>query len=423
MIPTVAVPSLLQHFVATVLLSFLIGLEFHSYRRANHTDLSFGTTRTFTMIGMLGYTLYVLDGSWRLYMLGMLALSGFLWIHYWRRVKVKQAKFSLLSPLLAISTYLLGPASVLLPGWFLILFVVILLLLLSEKPIIRSFSNAFSSEEASTLSKFLIMAGVVLPLLPNKQIATYIPITYYQVWLAVIVVSGISYLSYLAQTYFFKERGVLLTGMLGGLYSSTATTVVIARHSVSTPNERVTTPSIILATAMMYIRLLVLIALLGYLPIAVQLLPPFTLFIASSGIVSFAIYRMAKTDTRPEEEHEETGKHPLELLTAFTFAFLFLFFATLTHFVLARFGAGGLHLLSFLVGFSDIDPFILSLLAGKFQVHQIVIVGAILMATGSNNLLKAIYAVIIGRNRSIVLAASWLILLFVATIGYIFFFL
>ncbi len=222
------IPPLLAQFGLTLVLSFVIGLEVHSYRRANQRDLGFGTTRTFTLIGIMGFLLYVLDPHGWLYAAGFLALAGFLWIYYARRVAEPQ--MSLLSSLLALLTYLVGPIASRFPDWFLILYVVILLLLLGEKPGIRRFSDAFRGKEPVTLAKFLIMAGVILPLLPEKPIAPFINVTYYQIWLAMVVVSGLSYLSYLAQTYFLSERGLLLTGILGGLYSSTATTAVLVKH-------------------------------------------------------------------------------------------------------------------------------------------------------------------------------------------------
>lgn len=93
---------------------------------------------------------------------------------------------------------------------------------------------------------------------------------------------------------------------------------------------------------------------------------------------------------------------------AFLFATLFVAFAALTTFVTVHFGVGGLNVLSFLVGLSDIDPFVLSLLSGHFQVTQTAVIHAVLIASGSNNLLKAGYALGLSRRRSMLPAAAWL---------------
>jgi uncharacterized membrane protein (DUF4010 family) len=86
--------------------------------------------------------------------------------------------------------------------------------------------------------------------------------------------------------------------------------------------------------------------------------------------------------------------------------------------VTTHFGAGGLHILSFVVGFSDIDPFILSLLDGKFQVSEAAIVSAVLIASGSNNLLKACYAMALSRSRAMLPAAAWLVVTLAASLAY-----
>jgi uncharacterized membrane protein (DUF4010 family) len=410
------VPPLLVQFGLTLALSFVIGLEVHSYRRANQQDLGFGTTRTFTLIGVLGFMLNVLDERGLLYGLGFLVLAAFLWIYYARRVAEPQ--FSLLSSLLALLTYLVGPVASRFPNWFLILYVVILLLLLGEKPEIRRFSDAFRGRETVTLAKFLIMAGVILPLLPDRPIAPFINVTFYQVWLAMVVVSGVSYVSYLAQTYFFRERGLLLTGILGGLYSSTATTAVLARQAREATDARFVSAAIILATTMMYPRLWLLILVLGYHDTAMRLVGPFLGFAILSGTVALILSRRRTVVDRGSSG--AAVKHPLELSTAALFAFLFAAFATITQLTVSHYGGAGLRVLSLVTGLTDIDPFILSLLAGKYQVSPMQIAGAILIASGSNNLFKAGYALGLGRNRAVAAAAAWLATLFVMTLGYVY---
>ena len=111
-------------------------------------------------------------------------------------------------------------------------------------------------------------------------------------------------------------------------------------------------------------------------------------------------------------------KHPLELSTAILFALLFMLFTFVTQYVTSHYGSHGLKSLAIIVGFTDIDPFILSLLSGKFTVSDPVIVSAVILASGSNNLLKAAYAIALARNRSVLFAAAWLTFLFVASILY-----
>ncbi len=408
---------LLVAFVETTVFGFLIGLEWHSYRRASQRDLGFGTTRTFTLLALFGLALVVIDPTFLAYSVGLIVIGALFALEYWKRLQTQDNH--LLGTLIVLIAYTLGPLSLHGPLWLPLLFVIVILLLLSDKPGIRQFSDAFRHEEAGTLVKFFIMAGVILPLLPNQNIAPFISVTWYQVWLAVIVVSAISYLSYLAQTYFFPARGVLLTGILGGLYSSTAATVVLSKRAHAMPAEesRIIGSAIVLATLMMYLRLWALILVLGHTNTALRLAIPFLILAISSSIVAWFLYKKSTHASAPQAE--SPPQHPLEFSTALLFAFLFVFFATVTHFVVQDFGASGLHVLSFMVGFTDIDPFVLSLLDGKFHVMEGALEAAIMIASGSNNLLKASYTIGLSRNPQLYYAAGWLAITFLISLGWV----
>jgi uncharacterized membrane protein (DUF4010 family) len=409
------IPPLLVQFMMTVAFSFVVGLEFRSYHHANDYKLHFGSTRTFVLIGILGFILYTMDTSRLLFAAGLLLMGALLLVFYWRLSATKQ--FSLFSTIFALLIYLIGPITSLFPNWFLILFIVVLILILGEKTLIHRIADQLANEEIVTLAKFLIIAGVILPLLPDQPIAPMLPITYYRVWLAVIIVSGFSYLSYLANSYFFKSRSLLITGLLGGLYSSTAATVVIGRqaHGLDSTSGRNVSSALIIATTMMYIRLLAIIFVFDR-SVAMQLLVPFLIIIFISLL---AVVGLLTVKNHAPVLHEVSEvKHPLELSTAILFALLFLLFAFVTHYVTSNFGSHGLKSLAIVVGFTDIDPFILSLLSGKFTVSESAIVSAIILASGSNNLLKAAYAIALARNRSVLFAAAWLAFLFVISFLY-----
>jgi uncharacterized membrane protein (DUF4010 family) len=415
MIDPAVLPPLLTQFVITALISFIIGLELHSYRRANDQDLGFGTTRTFTLIGIAGFVLYLVDDSLLMYTAGLLGLVALLAIYYNHRCQ--EHLHSLISPLLGVLTFLIAPVLMRFPDWFAVLYMVTILLMLGEKPRIRRFSDSIRSPEIVTLSKFLVMIGVVLPLLPNRQIASFITVTYYQVWVALLVVSGLSYLGYLAQTFLFKEKGLLVTGLFGGLYSSTATTIVLGRRAREMPATPRITQAIILATAMMYLRLLLLISFLGHAQIALQLSRLFLALMLASLLAAWFAGRLPGS---AKQDHADLPlSHPLEFKTALLFALLFVVFAAGTAVVLGRYGDAALDALSFLIGLTDIDPYILSLLEGKFSLGTEALLSAIIIASGSNNLMKAVYAVALGRNRFAVLAAAWLMLLFAVSMGYV----
>lgn len=417
---TIEIPPLLLQFIVTLVAAFVLGLELHQSRRAQSgpdqgSNLGFGTTRTLTLTAMVGFALFFI-GALPAFLTGLAVIAFWLGIEYSYRLNSGHDK-RLLTRVLMIVTYCIGPLVMISPPWFVALYVVSALLLLGEKPQIRRLSDVFRYDEGARLAKFLLMAGLVLPLLPKTQIHALVPVTWYAMWLAMIAVSGMSYVSYLIQTYFLPNRGLLLTGLLGGLYSSTAATIVLARRCATNgqASSALYSPPIILATAMMYLRLWVIVYALGHHDAALQLALPFGLLILLALGVAFWVHRQGN---HQETESTNAIRHPLEINTALLFALFFTFFAGLTQWVTQAFGEEGLNILAAIVGLSDIDPFILSILAGTYSISDTAIVGAILIASGSNNLIKALYAFTLARNAAVLPAVIALASSFVLSVGY-----
>ncbi len=407
----VALPALLLQFAVTSVLAFVLGLELHGYRRAQDEGVGFGTTRTLTLAGAAGFVLWLLDGQRPrgLYLGGLVALAAWLAVDLARAERTQGAGGELLPTMIALLAYALGPLVLTQPAWMPAAVLIVAILMLAEKPVIRKLSDAMPVSEGVTLVKFLIIAGLVLPLLPDTPIPGLPSISYAKVWLAVVLISAISYAGYLAHTYLFPKASTLLTGLLGGIYSSTAATVVLARQARQDALlARQAPAATVLATAMMYLRLWAVIAVLGHRDAALRLALPFGSLCALSLGVTWLLWRRAGDDVAAPTRLG--SRNPLDLPVAFVFAGLFVAFAALTSLVTGHFGVGGLNVLSFVVGLSDIDPFVLSLLAGHFQVGEAAVIHAVLIASGSNNLLKAVYAMALSRRRAMLPAAGWLVL-------------
>lgn len=405
-------PAPLAAFLGTAGLAFIIGLELHAYRRRGSENLApealgFGTTRTVTLLAALGFALWMIAPVTP-FAIGLGGLSLFLLLDYRKRLKAGDS--SLLPTIIGLLAFTLGPMVLTAPLAVLAALVILILLALGEQAQIRRFSDAFPAEEGVTFAKFFILAGLIFPLLPATSIPFVAGITWVKLWEAVLVISGISYAAYLTHRYVFPSAGTLLTGALGGLYSSTAATVVLARAMRAGP-AGYGPAAIVLATAMMYARLLAVIIMLGHADAAAVLAIPFGGLGAASLGMALLLSRQAGARLRaagPAPVPAVSG-NPLDLPVAFLFALLFVFFAAITNLVTQHYGANGLHVLSFAVGFSDIDPFIFSLLDGKFKLGLGAITSAVLIASASNNLLKAGYALALSRRRAILPAAAWLL--------------
>jgi uncharacterized membrane protein (DUF4010 family) len=312
--------------------------------------------------------------------------------------KTAQGQPGLIGILIALLSYLIGPIALKLPDWFLILFTMSALFVLNAKEKINRLTTTVSSEEIISLGKFLVLSGVILPLTPNTPIADFIPVSLHQTWLAVVVISGISYLGYLVQTYFMQGQGIVLTGAIGGVYSSTATTLVLARQSRAYPGDsNAPAAAIVLATAVMYLRLLAVVGI--FKPsLCLSLLPGFLGLAVLSGGLAFWLVRGNSSST-PSTAWHSRPQNPLELTWAILFALLFVVIAAVTKFTIALYADRGLQWVAFFAGFADIDPFILSLLQGELSTSQ-AIPKAITIAAASNNLLKAAYALALAERRT-----------------------
>ncbi len=401
-------PKELIDFIYVSVLSFLVGLELKTYRlygSQKEKAYHIGSTRTFTFIGIMGYIFFQIDKLF--YLSGYIALIA-IYLYYYQ-FKLHREKTSIISFLLISLVYSFGPLSVSFDIWMSALLFVLIVFVLNSNRSLRYLFEKLNLQEFETLGKFLLLSGVILPLLPDTKLP-YIEISPFKIWLVVVIISSISYGSYIAQKYIFKSRGYMLTAILGGLYSSTATTVVLAKKSSASGD--ITTGAIIAATAMMYVRILI-ISVIFNKDVADILLPPMLIFFLIGISIGLYYYkRVAKKAQAPIDD-----RNPLELGTAFLFALLFVIMMAATMYVTSRFGDAGLKFLSFIIGFTDIDPFVLSLLTGKYSLETAQIATAILIASGSNNILKAAYALFFGKERTLK-ASVWLLFLGVFTIGY-----
>lgn len=394
------IPPDIIKFILVTLFSLLIGLEQRRHYIKEEFESRYGTDRTFTLIGILGFVLYLVSPQTLIPFLGGgFAITVLLSIYYFRKITI-QKKFGITSLVIALITYCLAPLVYTQPIWLVLLIVVCVLVITELKETLFQFSEKFDDNEFITLAKFLVIAGVILPLLPDKTISADFNFSPYKFWLAIVAVSGISYFSYLLKKFVFPDSGIILTGILGGMYSSTATTIILARKSKELPENNKVAAAIILATTMMYVRLF-LLALFFNKSIALQLAPFFAIFVAASSLI--ALYFLK---SQPREKRQEDTKtfrphnNPLEFKTALLFAALFIFFAVITGLVSNNYGSGGIDVLSFVVGVTDIDPFILNLFQSKWNIENTIIVIAVLNAVTSNNLLKMIYGISLS-DRSI----------------------
>lgn len=402
-------------------LSFFLGLAFEDFF-AHATRRRPGGIRTFPMLALAGGVLYLLDPSRFIpFTGGLLILGAWLVVYYRAYLSVAdeqdEPNVGIVVPILNVLAYLLGAVALALPPWVAVTMTVAAVLLLTGRERLYALARQLEIKEIVTAGEFLILTGIVLPLLPDQPVTTLTPITPRQVWLALVVVCTFSYASYLAQRYWAGFAGGLWMAALGGLYSSTATTVVLARQAKAQPAlRRQAQAGITLATAIMYLRILAIVAIFN-LGLARALLLPLCGLSLAGLILCGLQYRWGAGADKVTAEpmHLAASANPLELGAAAVFALLFVAVSLVSVLAKSHFGISGIYALAAVVGISDIDPFVLNLAQGGIAgVENAALAAAILIAASSNNILKAIYAASFAGGKATAASAATLVALAVA---------
>jgi uncharacterized membrane protein (DUF4010 family) len=402
-----------------VALAVFMGLAFEETYKTEERSRP-GGIRTFPMLAMCGATLYLIEPAHAFaFIAGLMGLAA--WLHaYLRSAPAKPEAPTFMIPASNLLAYVIGAIALMQPPWVAVALTVAAVLLLGTRERLHRLIHIVPRDELLTVGEFLILVGIILPLVPHERVSSLTPLTPYGIWLAVVTVCTLSYLSYLLQRYAPIKNAALLPAVLGGAYSSTATTVVLAkrlREAKQAPAD--ISAGIVAATAIMYVRIGVVVALFD-MHIALTLAPALVVLAAIGA--ALAIYEWR----RPRARSAKTNlvvlpKNPLQIPAALIFAALIVVISVISAWVRGAFGESGILVLSAVVGATDIDPFVLNIAQGGIGGMSVAsLCAAVLIAASSNNVAKAAYAIgfgdMAGRRPAVMLLALALLGLLAASI-------
>ncbi len=397
--------------VLVLFLSFLIGLE----REEHKTTLgsySFGGVRTFPLIGFIGYSIALLSGTQLLPVtLGFLMVGGFLLLSYSHKLSSAEAG-GVTTEMSGLTTYLVGALVYYDHLWFATTLSVVSLLLLELKEGLEKVASRTAPQDTLTFAKFLLLTAVILPILPNQEFSRF-HINPFKTWIVVVAVSTVSYGSYVLQKVTKERGGVVLAAFLGGAYSSTVTTVVISRRAAREAHPHLFAGGMLIASGMMYLRLVALIALFNRRLVA--MLAPAFLVLAGLAIAIGWFWSHRADPLSSDVKREFQPHNPLELLAAFLFALLFLAMLIATQLAVTYLGRAGVNVLAAIMGVTDVDPFIMGMTQAAGTLTPLkVAASSVLIAASSNNLVKGIYSFSLADRKTGIQSLSLLIGLAVA---------
>ena len=370
-------------------LSFLMGLE-REERRTAAEHYSFGGVRTFPLIGLIGYATSFLSGGQILpVMLGFAVVGGFLMLAYQHKVATSTLS-GVTSEMSGLTTYLVGALVYRDQFWIATTVTVASMLLLELKAALEGLTKRIAGEEILTFTKFLLLTAVILPVLPNQEFGPF-HINPFKTWLVVVAVSGVSYGSYVIGKLTKGQGGVILAAFLGGAYSSTVTTVVMAKRAARENRPHLFAGGTLIASGVMYLRLAGLVTMFNR-NLMLTLGVPFAI-LAVVGVGAGWLWTRIPEATAGEVKREFQPNNPLELRAAFFFGLMFLAILVATHLVVTYLGKAGVYTLAGLMGVTDVDPFIMGITQSAGAATSLKVASAaILIAAASNNLAKGIYA-------------------------------
>ena len=220
---------------------------------------------------------------------------------------------------------------------------------------LHGFVDRLEADDVKALARYAIIAGAILPFLPSGHYGPLGAWNPQKLWLVVVLVTGFSFLGYIANRIFGERHGTIATALIGGAYSSTAVTQSLAQRLGSEQRGGAEPAGIALATAVMYIRVIILVGVL-----ATRVLIDFALLMLPALIVAWLaglwLYQKA-----PKCDAPSPPGNPIAILPALGFLAFVAVAAVAARWAAGRFGEQGLATLLLITGSMDVDTAIITL--------------------------------------------------------------
>lgn len=349
--------ALFYRFGAALAIGLLIGLE-REHAAARAQEKIFAGVRTFPLLSLAGCMALLLSEN-----LGsplpfgiITALVGIL-VAVTYAISARQGQIGMTTEIAAVVAYLLGALCYTEQFALAAALTVVTMVLLSLKLEMRALAAKLSQEDIYATLKFAVITAIVLPVLPNRTFGPLDVLNPYKIWLMVIFISGISFLGYLLIKIVGPRQGIGLTGLLGGLVSSTAVTLSFSQRS--TREKALARPfamAIMVAWTVMFARILVVVSALNRPLFDVLWLP---LLIA--GVVGLGYCGYLALAQRTRETGDVDFANPFELGPAVKFGLLYAAILLIAKAAQLYLGNTGVYLSSIVAGLTDVDAITLSL--------------------------------------------------------------
>ena len=381
------IPDIFIRLAVALGLGLLVGLQ------REKVDSVIAGIRTFALISLFGAVCAQLAkayGGWFL-VAGLLATALFITAGNLVRMQTREAEPGQTTEFAALLVFGLGAwvgtesiaGSMAVP---IVLAGAVVVLLHFREPL-HEIVGRIGEKDLRATMQFVLIALVILPVLPDRDMGPYGVLNPYQIWWMVVLIVGLSLAGYVAYKLLGSRAGTVVAGILGGLISSTATTASYARRSRETQSlSRLAALVVMLASTVVYVRVLVEIAAVARERL-LELAPPLVAMLGVCALVSGAAWFLGRDG---DGQMPEPG-NPAELKAALIFGALYAAVLLAVAFARDRFGTAGLYVVAAISGLTDVDAITLSTsrLVQSARLDPDTGWRAILLASMSNLVFKA----------------------------------
>jgi len=392
---------LIQKFLISIALGALLGTEREMSK--SHSGEKVAGVRTFSLITLLGTTLAHLSQEYPYLVVvgagifGLLVIAG-----YW---KIGAADPGITTEVGSIVAFVIGVLCYSDPSLAVMLAIFVGIIFVVKKKS-HSLIKKMREEELIDTLKFALIAFVILPFLPNEPIDPFGVLNPYKIWLLVVFISGIGYVGYFLIRIFGTKSGTGLTGVLGGLASSTAVTASMSHRSRESAD--ILFPALfatVIANTIMFLRILVEVFVVRRVLVGDLLIPMAAMMV--TGLVVAVYFWNKKVPSEVDVDLQD----PFTLTPALKFGLFFAFILVISKVASQYLGEPGVYVTGIISGLADVDAITLSMatLAGK-EVSTEVAVTTIILAAISNIVAKTAITVLFGspefKKRMILTSAG-----------------
>lgn len=411
--------AMVQNFLIALLLGALVGIEREKHRRDEHPN-SFGGLRTYVLFAQAGavsaWLSLHLQSPW-LFVITVLVIALAVLIAYVLENRNSPTSLGLTSEISAITVCLLGGAVMFGHAELAVMLGILTSAILTFKQPLHGLVNKIDTDDLYAGLKLLIASFIVLPLLPNHAIDPWQALNPYKLWLLVILISSMSLLGYVAVRWLGPAHGAVVTGISGGLASSTAATLSFARSSKLDSDPLAADAQacgVLLAWLVMFIRVMVTVTIV-YQPLLASLWLPFAVMALATALMAAVYYWRGSQRYQAPQSSIVKVSNPFSLLAAIKFGALFAAILLLVKLTEQYAAAEGLYLLAAVAGLTDVDAITLSMaeFAGQSADGLTIAAVAISIAALSNTVVKCALVFTLGARtlaNKLLLATAFIIL-------------